>query len=178
MVDVEKRERERDNYLLALYELADGMVTHWTTHRAIASDAGLSDREVQEVGQHLVQQRLCKFETMGGLEGSVSITPLGIDKAEQLLRTRTPRISDQELIRNVEVIVQVLLIEVERETSLSGDDRLNITTDLQSVQAQLMAPLPNRGIIKAGFERIRQIWPTVVTVSTVAANFVTVLRGW
>lgn len=177
MVDVMQRERDRENYLLALYELADGMLVHWTTHRAIADAAGLSDSAVIEVGQHLAQEHLCKFETMGGLEGSVSITTQGISKAERLLTTRTPRIGDSELMRCVEAVVLVLRDELESDQSLGRDDRLNIESDLQSVEDQLRAPSPNRGVVRAVFGRIIELWPAILNLSTVAANIITIRHG-
>lgn len=72
-----------------------------------------------EVGQHLVQERLCQFETVGALDGSISMTTAGITRAERLVRTAGLRISNQELGQRVEVIVRVLLEDVARETSLS-----------------------------------------------------------
>ncbi|WP_276940720.1 hypothetical protein [Ferrimicrobium acidiphilum] len=42
MVDTGKREQERNDYLLALYELADGRTTNWTTHRSIGTLARIS----------------------------------------------------------------------------------------------------------------------------------------
>jgi hypothetical protein len=73
----------------------------------------------------------------------------------------------------------VLLIEVEKEdVPLSADDLCNVKADLQSVEDQLKASIPNRGIIKSGLERVRALWPTIVDISTVAVNLATVLRGW
>ncbi|MHB8190472.1 MAG: hypothetical protein ACYDHP_08685 [Ferrimicrobium sp.] len=177
MVDIEKRERERNDYLLALYELANGRVTQWTTHRAIGTLASISGNDVFEVGQHLAQEKLCKFETMAGLDGNFSITSVGIARAERLHRIPTPRISDQELVGHVEAVVLVLREEVAKEPSLSKDDRLNIETDLQSVQDQLRAPTPNRDIIRAAFTRIQKLWPAVVSVTTVAANVIAIIHG-
>ena len=177
MVDTGKREQERNDYLLALYELADGRTTNWTTHRAIGDSARISGNDVIQVGQHLPQEKLCKFETIAGLDGNVSITPAGIARAERLDRIPTPRLSDQELLRRVEAVVLVLREEVAKEPSLSEDDRLNIETDLQSVQDQLRAPTPNRDIIKGAFARIQKLWPTVVSVTTVAANVIAIIHG-
>lgn len=178
MVDVELRERERENYLLALYELADGRTVNWPTHRDIGEAAGISDDEVMLVGKDLVDQYLCKFETMGGLDGYVSITQSGISTAERLLTTgRTSRISDEDLRKKVEVILFVLSTEVEKDTSLNADDRLNVTSDLASIREQLQAPTPNRSVVKAALERIKKIWPAVVNITSVAANVISILHG-
>jgi hypothetical protein len=85
MVDVQLRERERDNYLLALYELADGRTANTPSHREIAHAARIPDKEVMLAGQDLVDQGLCKFATLCGLDGRVSITQAGIAKAERQL---------------------------------------------------------------------------------------------
>ena len=158
--------------------MKSGMMTHWTSYGAVADAAGLPDQEAMEIGQHLFSENLCKFETMGGRDGSLSITTQGIARAEQLLTARSARLSDDELRRNVEVIVMVLVVEVEKASALSEDDRRNISSDLRSVQDQLMAPTPNRGIIRSGLQRIKQMWPTVMEISTVASNLATVFRGW
>ncbi|WP_298339669.1 hypothetical protein [Ferrimicrobium sp.] len=177
MVDVEKRKQERDDYLRALYELVDGRMDQWTTHRAIGTSAGIAGGDVFSVGQHLVQEKLCKFETIAGLDGSVSITSAGIAQVEQLDRIDAPRLSDLDLTRRVEAVIPVLLEEVAKEPSLSNDDRRNIETDLQSAQDQLRAPTPNRAIIKAAFRRIQTLWPAIVNVSTVAANVIAIIHG-
>jgi len=101
MVEAGKREQKRNDYLLALYELADGRVTQWTTHRAIGDSARISGADVFQVGQHLAQEKLCKFETIAVLDGNVSITPAAIARAERLYRITTRRLSDQELLRCV-----------------------------------------------------------------------------
>jgi hypothetical protein len=178
MADIVLRQRERDNYLIALYELSGGRSMAWPSQDQIAEASGVSKEDVIDVGQYLAGERLCELKTMGGLSGKVSITNYGVNQAEKLLLARTPRIGEAELRQHAEVIVRVLLEEVEKEPSLSADDRLNITSDLASIRDQLQAPNPNRSIIKAGLERIQRIWPAVVNITTVAASVIAILHGW
>jgi hypothetical protein len=178
MVDVELRERQREDFLIALYELADGHSSRIIAIRDIAAQAGIPQNETHLVCRDVVDHRHCKIIGGGPWDGAVELTATGQRAAESLLKSRAPRIDDETLRENVEVVVRFLLIEIQNNETLNQDDRLNIESDLRSVQSQLQAPTPNRGVIKSGLERVRQIWPTVVDLTQVAAALMVILHGW
>ena len=178
MVDVVMLERQRENFLLALYELADGHTNTNVAIRDVVSMAGIPQQESHLICRDVVGSRYCKNIGGGPFDGAVELTSSGQSAAERLLTQRSPRIDDATLVQNVEVVVRVLLIEVQNNSALTPDERLNVESDLRSVQDQLQAPVPNRAVIKSGLERVCQLWPTVVELVQVAAALKVILLGW
>ena len=74
--------------MVALYELSNGDLMTWPSHREIAQRAGIPEDEIHNVGQILVEHGFTHFRTMGGLDGAVSITAAGVDRAEQIIGER------------------------------------------------------------------------------------------
>jgi len=187
MATVEDKQHQRDDYLVALYDLSDGDLMRWTTHREIAAASGIPDGEIFAIGQYIVERGSCNFETMGGLDGHVSITSVGVDRAETVIRDRASRgaphilgllvLTDAELLPKLEVAVAAIRRELELDTTLDLSTRSNVEADLESATNQLRAAEPNRGVIKAALDRIRSAWPHVVEVAIVSGVIFEVLRG-
>jgi hypothetical protein len=150
--------------MVALYQLSEGDLMNWSTHRTIAQRAGIQEDEIFSVGQYNVEQRYCKFETMGGIDGHVSISHSGIQYAEQLIDDRRRRglpdilsivmFTDRELRQELEKLVSSLRRQIE-EVDLDPDSRADIESDLESANDQVRAAHPNRGVIRSALERIR-----------------------
>jgi hypothetical protein len=91
LTTVAARQRRRDDYLVALYELADGVAGNRATPAQIAERAAIEGNDVFDIGQTVSRQGFAKFETLGGLFGHVSITALGIARAEEIINERETR---------------------------------------------------------------------------------------
>ena len=85
---LEDRDRERTAFLLTLYELTDGEPGTRTGISVVGErlglDLGLDRDEAMAVYQWLKARGLAEHKTMGG--NSLEITPLGVDKSEEILR--------------------------------------------------------------------------------------------
>ena len=88
MASTEERTARKDDYLVALYELTDGDTAKSPTHRAIAQQAGIPEGDIFSVGYAVTDQGLARWRTLSGLDGGVSITSAGVERAEQILKER------------------------------------------------------------------------------------------
>lgn len=86
--DVERRQQRRDDYLVALYDLSDGDVINWPTHRDLALRMGFSVNDCTRVGMQLAQEHPCEPKTVADEYGQVAITALGVRRAEEIIRRR------------------------------------------------------------------------------------------
>jgi hypothetical protein len=157
--------------MAALYELSNGDLMEWPSHREIAERAQIPEDDVFAVGRYNEDEGYCQARTMGGLDGAVSITARGIRRAEQILDKRQQQeplilYSDEELRRALEPLVAKLGHVVE-EADLDAADRADVESDIQSATDQLKAARPNRGVIRAALERVRQnlVAATVLTAA-------------
>jgi len=91
LTTVADRQRRRDDYLVALYELTDGIAGNRATHAQIGERAGIEGNDIFEIGQTVSHQGFAKFETLGGLFGHVSITAPGIGRAEEIISEHEAR---------------------------------------------------------------------------------------
>jgi hypothetical protein len=184
---VEERQNRRDDYLVALYGLSDGSTTQWATHVQIAEESGIPLTEIMDVGQSVSDQDHAKFMTMGGVQGSVAITPSGVRRAEQIItdreRSGAPRISgwavlsDQELLMKLEPLVAAVREELDKADEIDPDTRADLVSDLQSATDQLRATRPNRGVIKAALGRINDYVPTIAALTGTGAAVTDILHG-
>ena len=85
MSEVERRQAERDDYVVAVYELSKGNPLNWPNHQKIAETAGIPEADIVNVGMIAQGEGLIEFKTAGGPLGLVSITPRGIRRAEALI---------------------------------------------------------------------------------------------
>jgi hypothetical protein len=185
--EIERRQQERDDYLVTLYELSGGDLFNWPTHRAIAQASGIQEDRVFEVGQLVSGRGFSKFQTMGGLDGMVSITAGGVDRAESLITSRREKglpaassyvvLSDAELLPKLETLVRLIRDEFESDTSIDAELRPDIEADIQSTNDQLRANRPNRDVIKASLGRIQKIWPRVVELAVVGSSITNILHS-
>ena len=82
---IDDRQRQRDEYLIALYELSEGgQLLKWATHAQIAERSNIPDSDVMSVGQFLVGEKFVEFKTMAGMAGSVAITTRGVGEPRNL----------------------------------------------------------------------------------------------
>jgi hypothetical protein len=84
--EVREREEERTRYLVAFYDLTLDEPLRWATHRQIAEAARIPEERVLTLSQQLHQAGFVKLRTMGGIDGSVELTPLGVLHAEQAIK--------------------------------------------------------------------------------------------
>jgi len=171
MVSVEDRQRKRDDYLVALYDLADGSTTQWPTHREIAEQAGLTEDEAFPVGQSVCDQGFAEFKTMGGLDGHVAVTSLGVNQAEHVITKREsrnePRIlglalfTDLELRRELEPLLSQLEQALDSATNVDQELMADVRADIDATSQALRASHPNRGVIRATLSRLKSNWSTL-----------------
>ena len=95
--DVSERQRRRDEYLVAFYELTKDQQLRWATHHDIGEKAGLSDNEAMSIGSLLAERHLVEFQTMGGPAGSVELTSRGVDEAERIVQQLSKTNRDEVL---------------------------------------------------------------------------------
>jgi len=86
--DVEAKQRERENYLIAFYDLTRDEGLHWSTHRAVADKASIAEDRIMAVSHDLSGNGLVVLRTMGGVDGYVELTPSGVKEAERLIIAR------------------------------------------------------------------------------------------
>ena len=85
--EVADTQRERAAYLIAFYDLTKDAELRWSTHEAIATQAGIPQERIMAVSQHLANGGLVKLRTMGGIHGSVELTNRGVYEAERLIQS-------------------------------------------------------------------------------------------
>jgi hypothetical protein len=88
MASIEERTARGDDYLVALYELSDGDTMKSPTHREIAERSGISEDDIFSVGYVVTDKGHARWRTLSGLDGGVSITSSGIERAEQIISAR------------------------------------------------------------------------------------------
>ena len=84
--EVEERERERGRYLAAFYAITADKPLRWATHRQIAAVASIPEDKIMTLSMDLNASGLVKLRTMGGLDGSVELTPRGVREAEAAIK--------------------------------------------------------------------------------------------
>jgi len=101
--EVEERDREKERYLVAFYELTKDEPLRWATHRDIAKVAQIPDERIMTLSMQLQGDEFVQLRTMGGIDGSVELTPKGVRVAEQAIkesaaapRETSAKRSDQE----------------------------------------------------------------------------------
>lgn len=185
--DVNRRQQERDDYLVALYELADGNITNWPTHRDVADAVARPVPDIMRLGMTLAQDGLCEFKGAAGEHGPVAITARGLHRAEDIIRAREaagqPHIStvlvlsDAELRREIEPLLANLRTSIEENQDVDPDLRADAEADLQSVQDQMRAARPNRDVIRAALLRLKANWVQVMLgIATMGSAITDVVR--
>jgi len=180
--EIEERQRQRDDYLVALYNLSKGKTLQWATHRQIAEASGIPEGDIFDVGQLLMEQRLCEFKTMAGLDGSVAITARGIQQAERLIRERESAglvLTDQQLLQRLEPLLSVVRTTLdENGDQIDPDLRADLRSDMESAASQTVATHPNRGVIAAALGRLKENWLKITLgVATIAPDVDLILHG-
>ena len=97
--DVEKRQEEEVRYLTAFYDITADEPLRWATHRQIAEAARIPEDRIMTISTHLHSAGLVQLRTMGGLDGSVELTPAGVRVAEEAIKkssTSRPKPSPQQ----------------------------------------------------------------------------------
>ncbi|HZS16283.1 MAG TPA: hypothetical protein VFC09_16965 [Candidatus Dormibacteraeota bacterium] len=101
--EVEERDREKERYLVAFYELTKDEPLRWATHRDIAKVAQIPDERIMTLSMQLQGDEFVQLRTMGGIDGSIELTPKGVRVAEQAIkesaaapRETSAKRSDQE----------------------------------------------------------------------------------
>ncbi len=163
MPDIEERQRRRDDYLVALYDLSNGgEPLTWATHAQIAEQAKIPEGDVMGIGQFLQEERLVEFKTMAAMQGSVAITARGVRRAEDLIRQREQMgwLTNEQLIRALEP----LLPQIQAAIATIKDDpelRAELQADLDGVERQTKVRRPNRGVIASAMGRINSVMVTL-----------------
>lgn len=154
--DLAARERERDAFLLAFYALTVDEPLRWSTHRTIGTYAAIPEDRIMIVSQQLAQMDLVKPRTMGGLDGYVELTPLGVHKAEELIRSadeepaeaRVPSSgpdADKEWVQRFRLVVVIAFEAFANEGEWPDIDTLQRAidrTDLEVDVSQAIQELP------------------------------------
>jgi len=127
MSDVQRRQAQRDDYLVAVYELSGGNPLSWPSDRDIAVRAGIPEADIMSIAMNAESDRLVEFKTAGGL---VSITPAGTRRAEALILEREgagqPKyasvvlLTDEQLLRTLEPLLGKLRAALDSARSLWG----------------------------------------------------------
>jgi hypothetical protein len=89
-------------------------------------------------------------------------------------------LSDAELLRRLEPLLGEVRRQLEQASEIDPDVRADIVSDLESVEAQQHAANPNRNVIRASLNRIKENWPIVVGVAggiSVVANIISIVHG-
>ncbi len=88
-------------------------------------------------------------------------------------------LSDAELLRRLEPLMGDIRRQLE-EANVDPEMKADLVSDLESVEAQQHATRPNRNVIRASLDRIKDNWPLVVGVAGgigVVANIVAIVHG-
>jgi hypothetical protein len=193
MTTVEDRKKRRTDFLVGLYEAADGNTGRLITYHQIAEASGLpADNDIFDIAQNLHSSGFLQMATSGGMMGAVAITAAGVQEAERIIEAQEeagqPRyfslavLTDQQVRAALEPLVASIREQIEGLGSdVDPDAKADLASDLDSATDQLRAATPNRGVIKAALGRINSILPGVAKVTaelTVIAGGITeVLHG-
>jgi hypothetical protein len=190
MATVEQRQKERDDFLVALYELADGDTSQWPTAGSIAEMGHIPSDRIVAIARAVVSAGWSELVTVGN-SGPASthyrLTRPGIQHAEEIItqreRSGEPQYSgivvltDTELHRKLEPIVATLRLEIENDQHIEPETRADLLADLDSAHDQLRASHPNRGVIRASLDRIKRSWPAIAGIASLAADVLAIIHG-
>ena len=169
MVDPGERRRQRDDFLVALYELSDGHLGVAATNKEVAETALIPLDQVVETSVMLVREGFIESQMAGGLGNPVLFTDRGIRRAEELLLEREPQLDELDVRGHLEVVVRELRIALDADTTLEPEVRADVEADLEAASSQLRANRPNIEVIRGALLRIKALWPAVATFLGAAA---------
>jgi hypothetical protein len=171
-----------------MYKLSDGTLMNWPSARRIAEEAVIPEDEISAVADFVNAAGLIEFKTAGGPDGPIALTTYGVTRAEEIIDERerggVPLISglvpftsptgsfSSHLSRS-----SPILERRSRKANSIPDARADGSSDVESVNDQLRAVHPNRGIIRAAFERIKKLaMPTLIAAGTTIPAVDVILR--
>ena len=93
-------------------------------------------------------------------------------------KSRFVRLTDVELIRLLEPLLGQIRQELDAAPDVDPELKADIVSDLDSAAAQGHATTPNRGVIRASLDRIKNNWPVIVVGGIgVVANIIEIIHG-
>jgi len=116
-----------------------------------------------QVGQYLVNEGTIKFETMGGMEGHLSVTHRGVVRAEELIsegqlsREVGDFLSDQDIRIALEPLLVIIDRAIDETPGLDRNVEANLRADVASANDQLRADEPNREVLRGALNRIGRL---------------------
>lgn len=184
MSEVERRQAQRGDYLVAVYELSECNPLSWVSEQKIAEAAGIPQGQIIGLSMNAQSDRLVESKSAGGL---VSITPEGVRRAEALILERENAgvptyssvvlLTDVQLIRALEPLLGKLRAALDSAHDMDSAVKADIGSDLESAEAQLRANEPNRGVIRASLDRIKTLGPWVAGATGLAADIIAIIHG-
>ncbi len=121
-MDIEKKRRNRDNFLLRLYMLADGSTNKYFIMYDIGKDCGISDEETDDIASYLSSKA---FISIRSKDRDINLLTLGIDYIEDLYLSSKQVFSERQTKRVVKRINK-LLKKDNKEFQLNPDDFLKL----------------------------------------------------
>ena len=171
MTDPMGRQKQRDDYLVALYQLSEGNLGLSATNAEVAGAANIPLDQVVQTSVMLGQEGLINSSMAGGLGNIVMLTHRGITRAEELQSPRGQQLSEMEVRVHLEVVVGELRKALTADTTLAPEARADVEADLEAASSQLRANEPNREVISGALRRIWAKWPAVATFVSALAAF-------
>lgn len=162
MRSLEDRELERAAFLMTIYELTDGESMNETSIGAVAAKVGVDDENGWNLYRWASDRTLTSDHmTMGGT--GLSLSARGIDAVEDMLRkgSQPPKsvlVLSAEEMRSVEVfLTEYRRAEEADDVPVSGEERLELDAEVQTIEAQMRSPKPKRRVVKASLNEVRHL---------------------
>ena len=121
-MDIEKKRRNRDNFLLRLYMLADGSTNKSFIMYDIGRACGISDEETDDIASYFSSKAYIRTLTK---DRDINLLTLGIDYIEDLYLSSKQVFSERQTKRVVKRINKILKKE-NKEFQLNPDDFLKL----------------------------------------------------
>lgn len=154
MATIHQKQRWRSELLRLLYQEVDGVPQlRDVDYRTLGPKAGLTDPELSNAIQWLVDNGLAEWTALGG---SLGITPEGVNAVEEEATAQPDAQIEVATAADVQV-VEAFLIELRRledELANAREERAVIDAERAALEAQLRSPRPNKGVLRAALKGV------------------------
>jgi len=121
-MDIEKKRRNRDNFLLRLYMLADGSTNKSFIMYEIGKECGISDEETDDIASYFSSKAYIRIRTK---DRDINLLTPGVDYIEDLYLSSKQVFSERQTKRVVKRINKILKKE-NKKFQLNPDDFLKL----------------------------------------------------
>lgn len=146
-MDIERKRRNRDNFLLRLYMLADGSTNKSFIMYDIGEACGISDEETDDIASYFSSKAFIRIRTK---DRDINLLTMGVDYIEDLYLSSQKVFNERQTKRIVKRINKILKKE-NKEFQLKPDDYLILHQSKYEVTKFNLGKSIFRTLIENGF---------------------------